>query len=134
VPRAAGGRTDNLYFASGYLPVAPTGGDAAAAAFRAKVPDAERSSASQGAFSAVLGVRSLLAGSPQPTAAGLTTALRTTRDHPNVMAHPFTCDGKQIANFPAVCNTAVRLLQWKNGAFTDVTGQWIDGRALIKLI
>jgi branched-chain amino acid transport system substrate-binding protein len=134
VPRAAGGSTDNLYFASGYLPVGPSGGDAAAAAFRQGVPENDRSSASQGSFSAVLGVRSLLAEAPQPTPAALTATLHATRDHANVMAHPFTCDSKQIAIFPAVCNTGVRLLQWRNGAFVDVTGRWIDGRELINLI
>jgi branched-chain amino acid transport system substrate-binding protein len=134
VPRAAGGRTDNLYFASSYLPVGASGGDADAAAFRTSVPAAERTSASQGAFSTVLNLRTLLAQTPEPTADGLTTALRATHDQPNVMAHPYTCDGKQIAIFPAVCNSAVRLLRWQGDAFADVTGTWQDGRQLINLI
>ncbi len=134
VPRAASGRTDNLYFASSYLPVGTSDGDADTAAFRKAIPEPDRSSSSQGSFSAVLNIRSLLAGTAQPTSAALLTALRASHDHPNVMAHPFTCDGKQIDIFPAVCNTAVRLLAWKNNTFTDVTSNWLDGRQLIKLI
>ncbi len=134
VPQAAAGRTDNLYFASSYLPVGTTGGDADAAAFRAALKPNDRTSASQGAFSTVLDLRALLARLPQPTADTLTTALRATHDEPNVMAHPYTCDGKQLSIFPAVCNSAVRLLQWHGGAFADVTGTWQDGRDLLGLI
>ncbi|MCM3884023.1 ABC transporter substrate-binding protein [Frankia sp. R82] len=134
VPRAAGGKTANLYFASSYLPVPASGGDADTAAFRAAVPDADRTSASQGAFSTVLDLRALLAKLPQPNAAALTTALQATSNEPNVMAHPYTCDGKQLSIFPAVCNSAVRLLRWQNNAFTDVTGSWVDGRQLTSLI
>ncbi|EIV94391.1 ABC transporter substrate-binding protein [Frankia sp. QA3] len=134
VPRAAGGRTDNLYFASSYLPVGTSGGDADTAAFRKAVREADRTSASQGAFSTVLDIRALLAKAPQPSSDGLLTALRATHDQPNVMAHPYTCDGKQIEIFPAVCNTAVRLLRWKDNSFSDVTGTWQDGRQLITLI
>ncbi|WP_163549027.1 ABC transporter substrate-binding protein [Candidatus Frankia nodulisporulans] len=134
VPRAAGGKTDNLYFASSYLPVPASGGDADMAAFRSAVPDADRTSASQGAFSTVLNLRALLAKLPAPSAATLTTALKATVNEPNVMAHPYTCDGKQIEIFPAVCDTSVRLLHWQDNAFSDVTGDWVDGRQLITLI
>ncbi|MCM3925244.1 ABC transporter substrate-binding protein [Frankia sp. AiPs1] len=134
VPRAAGGRTDHLYFASSYLPVGSSGGDADTAAYRKAVPEADRTSASQGAFSTVLDLRALLATTPQPSAGGLLTALRATHDQPSVMAHPYTCDTKQIDIFPAICNTAVRLLRWKDNSFSDVTGTWQDGRQLTSLI
>ncbi|CAO5165115.1 ABC-type branched-chain amino acid transport system, periplasmic component [Frankia sp. AiPs1] len=134
VPRAAAGHTQNLYFASSYLPVTTSGGDADVAAFRAAVPENDRTSASQGAFSTVLDVRALLAKTPQSTPAALTATLRATQNEPNVMAHPYTCDGKQLSIFPAVCNSAVRLLHWQGSSFTDVTGTWQDGRQLIGLI
>jgi branched-chain amino acid transport system substrate-binding protein len=134
VAQAAGGNTDNLFFASGYVPVAESGGDADSEAFRDRVAETEWTSGSQGSFSAVVVLRSLLADLPDVTPGALTTALRATRDHPNVMAHPFTCDGMQIAILPSICNTAVRLLQWKDGAFADVTGEWIDGRQLTDLL
>jgi hypothetical protein len=33
----------------------------------------------------------------------------------------------------AVCNSSVRLLQYKGGRFVDVTGGWVDGAPLVKL-
>jgi len=133
VAKAAGGKTDNLLFASGYVPATDGDKDAAAAAFTKRVPADQRTSGSEGSFSAVLVVRELLAGLPDPTSAALTTALRATKDHANVMAHPFTCDGKQIVILPSICNSAVRLLTWNGKGFTDLTGDWIDGRKLVDL-
>jgi branched-chain amino acid transport system substrate-binding protein len=133
VARAAGPNAANMYFASGYLPVRASGGDADTAAFRDRVPETERTSASQGAFSSVLAVRSLLLDAGEPGPAALRAALRATHDHPNVMAHPFTCDNKKIAVLPSICNTAVRVLQWRDGAFTDVAGDWVDGSPLVAL-
>ncbi|WP_131744961.1 ABC transporter substrate-binding protein [Frankia sp. Cppng1_Ct_nod] len=134
VTRAGGRNPGNLFFASAYLPVGRSGGDQETEAFRAQVPESQRSPLSQASFSTVLAVRSLLAEAPDTTPNVLRTALRATHDHPNVMAHPFTCDGTQINAFPAVCNTAVRILQWSDNSFTDATGTWVDGRELMSLI
>ncbi|MBX6391141.1 MAG: ABC transporter substrate-binding protein [Frankia sp.] len=134
VAKAAGGKTDNLIFASGYLPAVDGDQDPDAAAFASRMPADSRSSASQGSFSAVLAVRSLLEEIDDPTPAALTTALRATKDHPNPMAHPFTCDKQQIAILPSICNTAVRLLTWDGSGFADLTGDWIDGRHLVDLL
>jgi branched-chain amino acid transport system substrate-binding protein len=133
VARAAGPNTDKLYFATGYEPVPGTGGDADVAAFREGVPEQDRTSGSQAAFSAVLAVRSLLADIPEPGPGPLKTALLATRDYPNVMAYPFTCDHKKITILPSICNTAVRLLRWDGDGFVDVAGDWIDGRELATL-
>jgi branched-chain amino acid transport system substrate-binding protein len=134
VTRAAGRSAGNLYFASGYLPVDTPDRNQDAEAFRARVPQAQRSPLSQASFSTVLVIRSLLDELPQTTSADLTAAFKATRDRPNVMAHPFTCDGSAITVFPAVCNTAVRILQWSNNTFADVTGTWVDGRGLMKFL
>ncbi|OHV56436.1 branched-chain amino acid ABC transporter substrate-binding protein [Pseudofrankia sp. BMG5.36] len=134
VARAAGGHTDNLVFASGYLPATDGDKDPAAAAFAKRVPAEQRTSGSEGSFSAVLVVRNLLETLPDPTPAALTTALRATKEYPNVMAHPFTCDGKQINLLPSICNSAVRLLTWNGKGFTDLTGNWVDGRKLLDLV
>ncbi len=134
VPRAAGPSAGNLYFASAYLPFGTTGGDQDAEAFRARLPEAQRSPLSQASFATVLVVRSLLAEMAQTTSTDLTAAFRATRDHPNVMAHPFTCDGTAINLFPAVCNTAIRILRWSGNGFADVSDTWVDGRELMKLI
>ncbi len=134
VARAAGPNAGNLYFASGYLPVGTSGGDQDAEAFRARVSEAQRSPLSQASFSTVLVVRSLLAEMSAPTSTDLAAALRATRDRSNVMAHPFTCDGTAITTFPAVCNTAVRILRWSGNGFADVNDTWVDGRGLMKLL
>ena len=131
VAKAAGGGTDNLFFASGYLPPSDDGKDAAAAAFAKRVPADQQTSGSQGSFSAVLVVRNLLATLTDPTPAALTNTLRATTEYPNVMAHPFTCDGKQVNLLPSICNSAVRLLTWNGNGFSDVAGNWIDGRHLL---
>lgn len=137
--RAAGSGPPS-YFASGYLPVTATGGDAAAAGYRAGVPSAARSPLSQASFSTVVALRLLLAGSlaarpgATPTAAGLRTALATVHNEPNAMAHPFSCDHKQITLFPSVCDTAVRMVRWDGSGFTDVTGTWLDGSSLVSLV
>jgi branched-chain amino acid transport system substrate-binding protein len=133
VARAAGSNTDKLYFATGYEPVPAAGGDADVAAFREGVPEQDRTSGSQAAFSAVLAVRSLLADIPEPGPGPLKAALLATRDYPNVMAYPFTCDHKKIVILPSICNTAVRLLRWDGDGFADVAGDWIDGRELATL-
>jgi hypothetical protein len=49
------------------------------------------------------------------------------------MAHSYTCDRKQVSLLSAVCNPYVRLLQFKGGKFTDLTGSWVSGAELVKL-
>jgi branched-chain amino acid transport system substrate-binding protein len=49
------------------------------------------------------------------------------------MAHPYTCDRKQVSLMSAVCNPNVRLLQYKGGRFVDLTGGWVSGAELVKL-
>ncbi|KLL11418.1 ABC transporter substrate-binding protein [Protofrankia sp. BMG5.30] len=134
VARAGGQATGNMNFASGYLPLDATGGDQDSRAFRENVPEASRSPLSQASFSTVLAARSLLTEITQTTPGDLRNAFRAARDHPNVMAHSFTCDGTLIKAFPAVCNTAVRILRWSDGGFVDATGTWVDGRELMTLI
>jgi branched-chain amino acid transport system substrate-binding protein len=67
------------------------------------------------------------------TPAAVTAKLKSAVDHPGFMAHPYTCDRKQVPLLPAVCNPYVRLLQYKGGAFADVTGTWVSGAELVKL-
>ncbi|WP_198152930.1 ABC transporter substrate-binding protein [Pseudofrankia sp. DC12] len=134
VAKAAGGRTDNLVFASGYLPPAADTQEPAAAEFAKRVPTDQQTSGSEGSFSSVLVVREMLADLPDPTPAALATALRATKDHPNVMAHPFSCDSKAIPILPSICNSAVRLTTWNGKGFTDLTGNWIDGGPLASVV
>jgi branched-chain amino acid transport system substrate-binding protein len=122
----------NSYFASGYLPVGASGGDAEADAFRKGVPAAQRSPVSEASYSAVLNVAALMADGAADRAA-LATKLAATKNEPSVLAHPYTCDGKQLPLLTSVCNSNVRLLQYKSGAFTDVVGDWVNGGELAGL-
>jgi len=47
-------------------------------------------------------------------------------DHPNFMAHEYTCDGKQLPGATAVCNAYQQIRQIKNGAPVAVNEEWVD--------
>jgi branched-chain amino acid transport system substrate-binding protein len=127
-----GAALSRSWFASGYLPVGASGGDAEAAVFRARVPAAQRSPLSEASFSAVLDTAALMsAGAVDPTS--LARAFAATKDQPNALGHPYTCDGKQLPLLTSVCNSNVRLLQYRDGAFVDVLGRWVSGGALAGL-
>jgi len=121
------------FFASGYLPVGTSGGGPDADAFRARVPKNQRSPISEAAFSAVLNLAALLGDGPVDPAA-LSARLAATHDQPNVRAHPYTCDGQQLPLLSTVCNSNIRLLQYRDGAFTDVLGEWVTGAKLNELV
>ena len=134
-PGVVAGRGSALgrsFFASGYLPVGDTGGDADAEVFRTGVPAAQRSPVSQAAFGAVLNLARLMADGATDAAA-IKSKLAATRDAPNVLSHPYTCDGQQLPLLTSVCNSNIRLLQYKGDAFTDVVGAWINGGELAGL-
>jgi branched-chain amino acid transport system substrate-binding protein len=122
----------NSYFASGYLPVATSGGDADGEDFRKRVPVGQRSPVSEASYAAVRNVAALMAGGATDRAS-LGKALAATKDQPGVLAHSYTCDGKQLPLLTSVCNSNVRLLQYKGGAFTDVVGDWVNGGELAGL-
>lgn len=136
---AAGGGGEGAYFASGYLP--SSSADTDVALYRAKLKQyaakaATPSLLSQTGFSVVVDVHALLteAGGGTVTSAGLTAALKATRDHPSFMSHPYSCDGKQVPLATAVCNPNVRILQYRGGRFEDVVGDWVSGVGLVKLL
>ncbi|MCZ7526652.1 MAG: ABC transporter substrate-binding protein [Acidimicrobiia bacterium] len=64
--------------------------------------------------------------------AGLTSQavidhMRTLKDHHSFMAHPYTCDAKQVAILPAICSTHERIVQYRDGQAVDVLGEWLTG-------
>lgn len=133
VVRAGGGSLDRAFFASAYLPVGDSGGGPDADAFRKGVPAAQRSPVSEAAFSAVLDVARLMQGGATDPAS-LGAALRAAKDAPNALAHPYTCDQQQLPLLQSVCNSNVRLLQHRGGAFVDVLGDWVTGAKLNELV
>jgi branched-chain amino acid transport system substrate-binding protein len=127
---AAGPAAENAYFASGYLPFDDPSPEVATWKAEAKV--SKPSALSQAGFSVVMDTYSLLKGGAD-TPAAVITELRATQQRPGYMAHPYTCDRKQVSLLGAVCNANVRLLQFRGGKFADITGGWVNGADLVKL-
>jgi branched-chain amino acid transport system substrate-binding protein len=127
---AAGAAAENSYFASGYLPFDDPSPDVAT--WKAKAGVTKPSVLSQAGFSVVMDLYDLLKHGAD-TPAAVTAELAATADHPGFMAHSYTCNRKQVSLLSAVCNSSVRLLQYKNGTFHDVTGDWVNGAQLVKL-
>lgn len=127
---AAGSAADGSYFATGFLPFDDPSPDVAT--WKAKAAVTKPSVLSQAGFSEVMDLYDLLKhGADSPAA--VTAALAAAVDHPGFMAHTYTCDRKQVSLLSAVCNSSVRLLQYKGGKFNDLTGTWVNGAELVKL-
>lgn len=127
---AAGPAAENAYFASGYLPFDDPSPEVAT--WKAEANVTKPSALSQAGFAVAMNVYNLLKGGAD-TPAAVVTELRTTQQRPGYMAHPYTCDRKQVSLLSAVCNANVRLLQYKGGRFADLTGNWVNGSELVKL-
>ena len=92
---------------------------------------------SQAGFSVVMNLRQLMteaAGKQQstPTPESLTTTLKASRNHPNFMAAPFTCDGKRVALLRSLCNTQVQISVVRDGKLQPVGG-WVDTAPVARL-
>jgi branched-chain amino acid transport system substrate-binding protein len=48
-------------------------------------------------------------------------------EHPNWMAHPYTCNRKQVPSQEAVCNGYQQINQIENGEFKTVSKEWVTG-------
>ena len=127
---AAGPAAEDAYFASGYLPFDDPSPEVAT--WKAETRVSKPSALSQAGFAVVMDVYGLLEEGAD-TPAALTAKLRSAVDRPGFMAHSYTCDRKQVPVLSAVCNPYVRLLQYKSGRFTDLTGNWVSGAHLVKL-
>jgi branched-chain amino acid transport system substrate-binding protein len=56
---------------------------------------------------------------------------RAARNTPNFMGHPYTCNGDQIPELPAMCAPQQIIARRTNGALEQVS-DWIDVPALVK--
>ena len=138
---AGGAAAEGVTFASGVVPYVNTQ-DPDVATYREKLErygggDATPSLLSQAGFALVMNLHRLLSKlePDKLTGADLTRALQTTLDEPNFMGHPFTCNGRQFPLLPSVCNGYVRLLRYQGeDRFEDVTGNWVSGADLLKLL
>ena len=48
-------------------------------------------------------------------------------EHPNWMAHPYTCDRKQVPTQEAVCNGYQKIIQFEGGELHTVSKDWVTG-------
>jgi branched-chain amino acid transport system substrate-binding protein len=127
---AAGPAAEDAYFASSYLPFDDPSPEVAT--WKAEARVTKPSALSQAGFAVAMNVYGLLKdGADSPAA--VTAKLRESVNRPGFMAHPFTCDRRQVPLLSAVCNPHVRLLQYKGGRFSDVTGSWVSGAELVRL-
>ncbi|MDQ3897070.1 MAG: ABC transporter substrate-binding protein [Actinomycetota bacterium] len=127
---AAGPAAEDAYFATGYLPFDDPSPEVAT--WKAEARVTKPSALSQAGFAVVMNAYALVKEGAD-TPAAMTSKLRGSAGRPGYMAHPYTCDRKQVSLLPAVCNANVRLLQYKGGRFVDLTGSWVSGADLVKL-
>ena len=123
---AAGSSSEGAVVASAYRPYSDTA-DPEVKVYRSALSrydhSAKPSLLSEAGFSVVMNLRQLLTeGGGTPTPASLDKTLRATKDHPNFLAAPFTCDGKQIPLLRSLCNTKVQISVVHNGTLQPVGG------------
>jgi branched-chain amino acid transport system substrate-binding protein len=78
-------------------------------------------------FATVMNVQAALAHftSAQLTTAKILAAFRSGSGHANFMAHPYTCDGKQLAGATAVCNAYQQIRQVQGTKIVVADPNWI---------
>lgn len=137
---AAGSAANGVSFASGLVPYTESSNPEVATyleKLRQYGPDgADPSVLSQAGFSLVMNLHRLLTDvDGELTGESLTNKLRSTKDQPSFMGHPYTCDMRQMPLLPAVCSGSVRLLRYEGGGrFSNVTEGWVTGAELLKLL
>ena len=85
-------------------------------------------------FATVINVQAALA---KFTTAELTTpkilaAFRDGSNHPNFMAHSYTCDGKQLAGATSVCNIFQQIRQVEGTKITVADPNWVTAGSYYK--
>ncbi|HWI71464.1 MAG TPA: ABC transporter substrate-binding protein [Baekduia sp.] len=134
VIKAAAGAADGMYFTSPF--VLQAGSSQQAQLFQAAMekwasPGTLIDSISTAGFATVMNVHDVLSKvSGKLTTNAILKAFKSGSDHPNFLSHPYTCDGKQLAGAPAVCNANYLVNQIKGDAITQPSSSdWIDTNA-----
>ena len=85
-------------------------------------------------FATVMNVQSALAKftPAELTTAKILAAFRSGSDHANFMAHPYTCDGKQLAGATAVCNAFQQIRQVQGTKIIVADPSWVTAGAYYK--
>jgi branched-chain amino acid transport system substrate-binding protein len=89
---------------------------------------------SLGDFGSVMNLRTTLDSlKGKLTESKIIGAFEKGSNHPNWLAHPYTCNRKQVATQTAVCNGYEQIFQVTNGKITTADhGQWVDGAKYIQ--
>ncbi|MFT3863229.1 MAG: ABC transporter substrate-binding protein [Solirubrobacterales bacterium] len=58
--------------------------------------------------------------------------LRAGSEHENFLAEPYTCDGKAVPAYPAICNAKQYVYEIKGGKATEIGSGYDKGASLIK--
>ena len=66
------------------------------------------------------------------TSAGLLAAFKDGKAHPNFMAHPYLCDGKQVPSQSSSCDKWQLIKKVSGGKVVQVNGKFINGAAFYK--
>ena len=95
-------------------------------------PDLPLASAGTVSFRNIMNLWSLMkqVGGDQVSKETLLAAARATKDHPSFGGHPYTCDGQQVPNLPALCSPQQILVVHEDGGLKQLT-DWIDVPALL---
>ena len=81
-------------------------------------------------FRAMVNLYSMLRklGADNSNPAAILAALRAAKDAPSFFGHPYTCNGKQLTGYAAICSPQQTLGVLKQGKISQLTG-WLDVQA-----
>lgn len=137
IVKAAGDAAEGMYFGSSF--VSPFSPEPDVKQFQAALKqyasdDITINDFTQAGFSSVVNVARILNEVPEDdmSTKAILAEARSGADKANFMAHPYTCDGKQVPTAPALCNGAQRVLQIKDGKPVDADKDWVNGSEFIR--
>ena len=87
-------------------------------------------SIAQAGFSSVINIQAALNGVKTLDTQSILAAFKGGRNHPNFLAHEYTCDGQQLPGNTAVCNAYQKIKQVKGGKVNTVSQDWVTGADL----
>jgi branched-chain amino acid transport system substrate-binding protein len=127
---AANGGATGMYYSSPVL--APDAGTAQSNLYVAAVkkyapPTIALDSLAAMGFATIMDVQAALGHftTAQLTTAKILAAFRNGSNHPNFMAHAYTCDGKQLAKATAVCNAFQQIRQVQGTKIVVADPNWV---------
>ncbi|HVI35317.1 MAG TPA: ABC transporter substrate-binding protein, partial [Gaiellales bacterium] len=133
--KTAGASAEGLYFAQPFESLDSGSKDARtmlAAIGRYGGKDIALDSIAQAGFSSIMNIQAALDPVKTLDTKSILAAFKDGKEHPNFLAHPYLCDGKQLPGNTAICNAYQMIKQVKNGKVTTVTGKWVSGADLYK--